>query len=404
MSDISMRAMKVYPNRDTLDIASKYFATRIDWSYIKDTEFINEVKKRGLSFQGTLNAITNVEKYALLKDNGTPRRDHFGRAGRYWANPNDSEYRLKHASALAEWIHLGADSIQRDEPNAHGYWSENDTISFYSWLDGYIEGAAITPVPLSTNLGSHGASFAEKGEILGSFFSFGMTEIDARRLHPNWFWNAGLTAYKLNKIMVYTAGKRLTIDQYRKAIALSYANGSLFIVPWDQFGGKGNPRVFIEHHHLADLYGFIRSCADLIDDYEPLGFEASETHWKELRNNTGLKIKSKPEVSFFVRQKTKADKTSTVIHCISDSNTNYVDIVLNIRLNSDKEITAVNVYEANRYNEDTHVQAIANKSYSSLHKKRKIPLVIEAESTARLSFQMETTWAIIEFPTNLEMQ
>lgn len=54
----------------------------------------------------------------------------------------------------------------------------------------------------------------------------------------------------------------------RRFIALSYALGAHVIVPWDVYTGSDTPRVFATPEDYADLYGFVRASAGLLDGYE----------------------------------------------------------------------------------------------------------------------------------------
>ena len=54
----------------------------------------------------------------------------------------------------------------------------------------------------------------------------------------------------------------------RCCIAFSYACGGHVLAPWDLYVKGNKPRYFGEPKDSADLYGFVRACAPLLDGYE----------------------------------------------------------------------------------------------------------------------------------------
>jgi hypothetical protein len=55
-----------------------------------------------------------------------------------------------------------------------------------------------------------------------------------------------------------------------------------FIVPWDQFGGIGKPRIFAKPEDLADLYGFVRGIAPYLEghaDAAAVGYGLKDARW-----------------------------------------------------------------------------------------------------------------------------
>lgn len=58
------------------------------------------------------------------------------------------------------------------------------------------------------------------------------------------------------------------VQHTRRYIAQSYAFGQHTIAPWDVFTGAKSPRVFGDPADSADLYGFVRANAALLDGYE----------------------------------------------------------------------------------------------------------------------------------------
>jgi hypothetical protein len=95
-----------------------------------------------------------------------------------------------------------------------------------------------------------------------------MSEVWAESINARFLWEAARDARRRGKTIAYTGGHDLGIPKTRLAIAGCYAAGLTFIVPWDQFGGVNRKRIFAKPKNLADLYGFIRAVAALLEGYE----------------------------------------------------------------------------------------------------------------------------------------
>ena len=279
-SDVGMRLFILQPegirSADNLIAAGKSFhITRAEWSYIMDKPFIERCRKLGWHFQGTMNAITNNADHAIKDRDGKPVLDHFNKPGRYMADPNNELYRRWYLERLKQWFALGVYAIQRDEPTGLGglgglrRWEYPDADRFFTLLHKQAEGAAGRAISWSCNLvWNQGGRLGGKGEAVTGHFGFGVSEVRAKSIHARFLWESARDARRRGKTIVYTGGHDLGIPRTRLAIAGCYAVGLTFIVPWDQFGGVGKKRIFAKPEDLADLYGFIRAVAPLLDGYE----------------------------------------------------------------------------------------------------------------------------------------
>lgn len=279
-SDVGMRLFtlqnKGIRTADGLIAAGKSFhITRAEWSYIMDKAFIERCHKLGWHFQGTMNAITHDADHAIKDRHGKPVIDHFNKPGRWMADPNNEAYRRWYLERLKAWFALGVYAIQRDEPTGLGglgglrRWQYPDADRFFSLLHKQAKDAAGRPISWSCNLAwNQGGRFGGKGEIVTRHFGYGMSEVWANSIHARFLWQAARDARERGTTIAYAGGHDLGIPKTRLAIAGCYSTGLTFIVPWDQFGGIGKERIFAEPRDLADLYGFIRAVAPLLDGYD----------------------------------------------------------------------------------------------------------------------------------------
>ncbi len=280
-SDVSMRLFRKYDDGRELAAAEAFHITRADWSYIRDKAYIEAIHDRGWTFQGSTNAVTHNPEFALKDENGEPVLDHFKKPGRFWSDCTNSAYRDAYVNELRDWVACGVDSIQRDEPTAIRHWSIPDAVDFFEDVHGRLSKAVGRDVPMSVNLAWNKSVFGGDGEPITRLFDFGMAELGSRHVRPEFFVEAANEAAQRRSCIVYTSYQKMDIPTYRRAIAGCYANGMLFIVPWDQYAGTQNPRVFSAPEDLADLYGFVRGSAAFLDGYEAVtatgqGLGASE--------------------------------------------------------------------------------------------------------------------------------
>ena len=269
-SDVSMRLFKAWKDGSEFEVGKAFHITRGDWSYIygcKDKAgYIRKVKALGWAFQGAMNSVTYKPEYAIKLRDGKPMLDHFQKPGRYWADMNNKDYRDWYVARMKEWVDLGADSIQRDEPTTCGRTPVRTAVAFFKDVHSRFEKEVGRKVALSCNMRRN---FKEGGrEPVNVLFDFGMAEFYRKDLMPVLIRDAARDAGRRGKALVYTGGGHLKTEEIRLAIAGCYANGINYIVPWDQFTGIKKPRLFGKPEDFADLYGFVRATSESLDGYE----------------------------------------------------------------------------------------------------------------------------------------
>ena len=227
-----------------------------------------------------MNAVTRIAEHALKDKKGKPVLDHFNQPGRFMADPNNGAYRQWYLAELKAWFSLGVYAIQRDEPTGLGglgglrRWQYPDADRFFREIHAEADKIAGRPVAHSCNLAWNRSQFGGEGEPVTRHFHFGVTEMVERIVTPKDLWTAARDATKRGKKIVYTGAKpnnhrgwaKLAVS--RRLVAALYGLGQNAIVPWDMFGGVHQPRIFAKPEQLADLFGFIRAVAPLLEGYE----------------------------------------------------------------------------------------------------------------------------------------
>ena len=352
-SDVSMR---LFTQRDgaELEAARDFHITRADWSYIKDSAYIKQCKANGWTFQGTTNAVTTSPDHAMRNEDGSPVLDHFQREGRYWSDCNNPAYRNWYVEQLVEWVELGADAIQRDEPTAQNHWDYEETSAYYEDVHGRLRAAVGRDVTFSCNLAwNEGRRFGGKGDRVTRHFDFGMSELGNNDVTPDFITSAARDTRRKGKFIAYTSFEALDVPTYRRAIAGCYANGLLFIVPWDQFAGTSGQRVFSKPEDMADLYGFVRANAQYLDGYEAVSDE-------------DVGIATEKDVHAWLRAKPGDRQALLVLHLVDWGESGPTQVSLNpAQLFGDDKLH-VNLLVPTAYDADSHRQAATDRVYEGL--------------------------------------
>jgi len=385
-SDVSMRLFVKKKDQAELKAAKAFHITRADWCYINDPEYIKMVHELGWSFQGSLNAVTHNPEFAKKNKDGTPMLDHFGKPGRYWADNENKEYQKWYLEQMVKWIEAGADSLQRDEPTTCRRTPIPEAAKFFKYIHPIFEKEIGRHITISCNLAWNGSMFGGKGEPVAMLFDYGMVEMTRDKVRPDFFWNACKDARERGKALVYTSWQNLGVDNYRLAIAGCYANGMLFMVPWDQFGGINKPRVFSRPEDMADLYGFVQANARYLDGYEDaaaVGYKLKDSRWE---NNPVLKMEQGDKVSCFVRARPGEEDAEVVVHLIEWGEGQ----AFKIKLRNDAFFRGGKIFTALLrpipYEAEMHEKAEKSKDYSSLSRKT------DLQTTEK------DGWTIVEIP------
>jgi len=191
------------------------------------------------------------------------------------------------------------------------------------------------------------------------------------------------------------------VQATREFIALTYALGSQTIVPWDVYTGSDTPRVFSEPEQYADLYGFVRASADVLDGYEDaaaMGPGLDEDRYgvappAHVRGGSG-------EVYVSVRCQPGRPSTPVSIHLVDTSDSpEPFTLVLDPRRFGGGAPLKVELRAPVPYDAAIHASAEEAKSYAQLSR------TIAAQAGHRAQFEIPalSPWgiAVVEVDTTI---
>ena len=376
-SDVSMRLVRRYDGQKEILMGQAFHITRADWSYIRSKKYIKKIHELGWTFQGTLNAITKNKDHALRR-NGSFVKDHFQKPGRYIADCTNSDYRQWYLNRILNWIDLGVDSLQRDEPNGFGHWPHETAVDFYREIHGKVEKISKKQLPLSLNLSWNNSGLGGKGESITQLFDFGMAELSKKNVNPSFLWRSANDARQRGQFLVYTARQHLNMNNYRKAIASCYANGMLFIVPWDQYAGVRKERVFLQPKDVADLYGFVRANSMYLDNHEEMAVAGYGLEKFSDSSSPSLKIINGTKVSAWLRiNAQKCTSSPIVIHLIDWGSSGSFTIALPKLFFSPQSSIEVFFQYPPEYDPDIHWNSEKQNNYENLSSSKKLKVSVK---------------------------
>jgi len=391
---------------DTFRDAAAFHATRLDWVYSWDKEWISKCKKMGYVFGGALNSKLpdgpglKTRKKGRIKN----QKGEFVTApwmkgwNAWWGCANSPEYRrsfLEHAKVL---IDGGADSLHVDDAvmnYAAVKWGgcyckycrakaeklgksvkeiqKQSVGEFFSYIRREIDKYAGRHVPISTN--THAANWEAYPY---SLFDFSIAELKLpgkQDLHPAKIRARVAEARKLGKAQVFTFVSA-DVRHTRKVIATAYACGSHLIVPWDVYlksTPTGSERYFGKPEEYADLYGFVRAGAALLDGYEDAAVAGKGISDIRYKVNPPVSFRFKGgsgEVRAFVRAVPGSKDKPIVIHLVewSDKPEPFMLTLTSKRFFKAKWL-AIELLVPAAYDGALHKAAEKSKNFSSLVRK-----------------------------------
>ncbi|MBS3764014.1 MAG: hypothetical protein KGZ25_12010 [Planctomycetes bacterium] len=141
-------------------------------------------------------------------------------------------------------------------------FQRQSTIKFHRGLREAVNESADALIPWSCN--NCGGNY--EWDELHSIFDFAIGEVYDVRNGGAWIWNTACAARENDKAQVFTVAEP-DLELNRRVIATSYACGAHTIVPWDVYTGSESPRLYGRPEDYADLYGFVRANAPLLNGY-----------------------------------------------------------------------------------------------------------------------------------------
>ena len=435
LSDVCMRLFRLDQKGVSAErmIAAghDFHITRGVWSYIDDEAFIKSVQAQGWQFQATLNLILTNPALALRDRDGIPIRCNVLRDGRklirdsaghilddkvspFRADLANPEFRRLYLERAKRLVDTGVNSFQRDDPDeGHFEWGDKwgregrrdpipdgELLEFHRWARTAIEKYAGRKLTFSVN-------YHDNSPFM-QVFDYRMTEVRIRSmdgvkstLGPQQVREIGLEARRANKLFMLTGQEDRPAEDYRWVWATSYATGNLFIVPWDQFQNvtldpvtlnplipmNSLPRIFIAPEKFADLTGFVRANADILDGYEEAAVGGYDLQDERFGKEAPLRVEGgSGKLSAFLRAKPGDANAPVVIHLVEREQGAASTLRLPTARFFGTNAIKVTLREPLPYDAALHAKAENDKNYRSLV--REVPL---AKTT-------EGAWTLVSVP------
>lgn len=413
LSDVCMRLFRLDPNglaaETMLSTGSEFHITRGVWSYIEDEGFIKSVRAKGWEFQGSLGMVL-VDPSLALRDRENKPIGTNGQSDKppFRADNANPEYRRLYLERAKRLVDMGVTSFQRDDPDEGFFdWGKKgrrdaipdaDLLEFHRWARTEIEKHAGRKLTFSTNCHSD-PPFMQ-------VFDYRMTEVRFRTMDgtrevigPSRIHEIGLAARKEKKLFVLTGQEDVPVEDYRWVWATSYATGNLYIVPWDQFQNvtldpvtrqpliPNPPRIFMPPEKFADMTGFVRANADILDGYEEAavgGYDLEDAHFGD---DAPVRIEGgSGKLSAFVRARPGDVKAPVVIHLVERGRGMPVTLRIPTRRFFGQSAFRVTLREPLPYNASLHAKAESDKNYRSLIRE------------TSLNTATEGAWTLVQLP------
>ena len=444
LSDVCMRLFRLDSNgvsaERMLAAGDDFHITRGVWSYIEDKDFIEKVRAKGWEFQASLNLAPGDPTLALHDREGKPIRGNVLRDSKlkllrdssgnvvddgkspFRADLANPEFRRLYIERANRLVDLGVTSFQRDDPDeGHFDWGgqgsregrrdaipDADLLDFHRWARTEIEKHAGRKLTFSVNC-SNDSPFMQA-------FDYRMTEVRFRSMDatksvisPQSVRKLALEARREKKIFLLTGQEDLPAEDYRWVWATSYATGSLYIVPWDQFQNvvldpvtrvpripvSKLPRIFIAKEKLADLTGFVRANADVLDGYEEAAVGGYDLQDTRFGTDAPVSVEGgSGKLSAFVRAKPGDANAPVAIHLVEREKGAPATLRLSTARFFGKQKFKVTLREPLPYDATRHAQAENDKRYRSLLRETILPTTTEGAATL-VSLPALSPWGIL---------
>ncbi len=425
MSSRWQRPMNANDPHDTLRDAAAFHATRIEWCYSFDAEWIKKVKAAGYFYGGTLNSCL-ADQWPSGGEDLTYRlgrvRDIKGgfvtapwmsmwTPAPYWGCVNSPEYRKIYLDCAKAMIEAGADAIQTDDPtlnmstlrwggcfceycvskSAMSYidledprqltpFTESSVRAFLREMNEAIKKSTPTPIATSSN------NFGGKWIMPYNMFDYGIAEYDNPT--PESIYVLASAVRELGKAQVITI-RNEGLSLNRKTIALCYSTGINMLCPYDVYlrsTTAGSERLFIQPHRIADLYGFVRANAHYLNGYEDAAAAGGDITETRYGGKKPLDVIYKGMYGF-VRAKPSQPDAPVVIHLVDwvGAKVPFVIKLNNANFFQGRAFDAKLIMPP-AYNRELHEKAAKSKDYSAL------------SITASLAAQTDTLTTTISIP------
>lgn len=399
-SDVSFSSRWPHPRdvndpHDTFRDAAAFHATRLDWVYSFDPEWIRESKARGFHFGGALNTKLPDKPDGVERKKGRVLNQKaelvtapwMATWEHWWGCVNNPAYRqiyLEHAKLI---IDGGADVLHMDDPGlnyaavewggcfcdfcrekaaAQGVdlqtgmkaFQKASVTDFYRWFRDEIDRYAGRRVPMSSN------NYEGVWGFPYNLFDFGIAELPEplgtpHQMYQKFSWFA---RHDIAQVFTFVS---VDVALYRRVIATAYSCGGHVLAPYDVYH-ENHPRIFGKPEDYADLYGFARAMAGYLDGYEDAAVAGQGFADERFAELPSVEIAA-DSVYAFVRARPHDASAPVVIHMVDwRSRPEPTTIMLlPVRFFAENKVVA-ELFVPPAYESDDHVAAEKSGDFAEL--------------------------------------
>jgi hypothetical protein len=437
---------------DTIKAITDYHATRNEWSYCDDADFIKLVKSKVKTYAGTVNTLYRIGKkneekaypgQITSRDGKSVTAPWMMSFHGWWGCVNSKEYRNDYIKRIERLINGGIDSIHMDDPGSNvatitwgGCFCPYCIDGFRNYLKKYLPEtskntlgnldefdvrtiSSETPLywklfhefqcesvqkfyediksiidkrverKILFSMNNYGGSWRFPSDIA----DFGVAEINEKSVNPlNLFYRIE-RARRQGKIQIFTMAFR-DIHKNRFTYSMLYACGSHAIIPWDVYITSNSSRLFIPPEEFADLSGFVRAMAPFLNDYST--DSVAGTAFDEFSENS-LSVSGSETLCALAR---RPKNGNCVIHLVEWSNeTSKTQLKLNPQKywNGNRP-TEVILWTPLPYEPSIHKKAEQSGDYSRLAQSEIISVRYNSDDMAIIDLPHINCWGIITVP------
>ena len=364
-SDVCFSSRSKHPSNpddphNTFRDAAAFHATRLDWVYSDDMDWVAEIDRRGYALTLAQHAATFADwrkkgnlRGHIQDKNGDPVALSFQVKWERWtACVNNPDYRERLLREKKAHLDAGVNGFQFDDWG-FGYQlldqgachcqycaalaaemkldlndkKQMETLQrqslwdFYTWLTSSLDEYAGHHVPFSCNWYPGNQYQGGKYEpFFRKFFDYGIGEARYKNYGPRGLHKVVEKSREINSAQIFTHNTSDGPEILRNVASLCYAMGAHMIVPWDVYQHGKPYRYFGKPEEYADLFGFVRGIADYLDGYEEVGAHmteedtASQKHSKV--TNPSFSIQGNSNLLGFARAKPGNRMAPVVIHLV----------------------------------------------------------------------------------------
>ena len=437
---------------DTMRAISEFHATRNEWCYADDPEFIGKVKSKVKTYAGTVNTLYRVGKkndekaypgQVTSRDGNSVAAPWMIVFHGWWGCVNSKEFRDDYLGRLGRLLDGGVDSIHMDDPSLNlatlrwgGCFCPYCIEGFRSFLKeqalpqnvriqiGDVDRWDVRSIgPDKPELWALFRDFQQESvrrfyvdmrkairnmagrEVLFSTNNycgtwnfpsdstdFGVAELNEKSATPLNLFQVVEEARRRGKIQIFTLSFR-DVPKNRFIYALLYATGSHAILPWDVYITSDSPRLYLKPEEFADISGFVRSMAQYLDDYSTGLVSGGELN--QLAQSS-LMISGNDTLYALARSPKNGPD---VVHLVQwgESGKSVLKLVPD-HLWKGQRPQEVDIWTPVPYDAQLHKDAGQSGDYSRLAHSQRVPVRYANDGKAEIVIPPIDLWAIVTVP------